>query len=356
MLWLTIYTIPFFLWFSYYQMATNRLLGLPPVTPELKSINPYLQRADELKSQDPIMAYWCAYYAAQVGISLKAKSNPSRDVLFSLLGVLEHLKKDIGPNDAIDMEAASSAYVENFALRVFTMADNEDRSGGANRFVSSSIAWPCSMNASHRSTAKKFLAAANFLEVLKTFPKSEVSDSVLVFYFTAHSWILNHLLRTKKRFDTRNGKQQILPNHFVKAESLLPVQRANHKNLLLHHQLPHHHQQTTFDMLHLPKSNAPPHLLISIFHVQVHHPTSRSHKHLRVLAQSTQVSTRSLTYILADGEERAKQHLAAGVQLQRRVQGNLPSNGNKHRRHELQMGSQEWGARIVPEAVEVAVY
>ena len=83
------------------------------------------------------MAYWCAYYAAQVGISLKAKGNPSREVLFNLLGVLEHLKKDIGPNDAIDMDAASSAYVENFALRVFAMADNEDRSGGANRFVSS---------------------------------------------------------------------------------------------------------------------------------------------------------------------------------------------------------------------------
>ena len=28
-----------------------------------------------------------------------------------------------------------------------------------------------------RSTAKKFLAAANFLEVLKTFPKSDTSES-----------------------------------------------------------------------------------------------------------------------------------------------------------------------------------
>jgi vacuolar protein sorting-associated protein VTA1 len=117
--------------------AANRLLGLPPIPPELKSIAPYLQRADELKSQDPIMAYWCAYYAAQVGISLKAKGIPSRDLLFNLLGVLERLKKEIGPNDAIDMEAASSAYVENFALRVFATADNEDRSSNASRFVPS---------------------------------------------------------------------------------------------------------------------------------------------------------------------------------------------------------------------------
>lgn len=40
-------------------MATQRLLGLPPITSELKSITPYLQRADEVKNQEPIIAYWC---------------------------------------------------------------------------------------------------------------------------------------------------------------------------------------------------------------------------------------------------------------------------------------------------------
>ena len=30
----------------------------------------------------------------------------------------------------------------------------------------------------YRSTARKFLAASNFLEVLKTFPQADVSDSV----------------------------------------------------------------------------------------------------------------------------------------------------------------------------------
>ncbi|KAF9015645.1 Vta1 like-domain-containing protein [Cyathus striatus] len=137
-----------------------QLLGLPPISPELKPITPYLQRAEELKSQDPIIAYWCAYYAAQVGISLKARDTAARDLLFSLLGVLERMKQEIGPSDAVDIEAASAAYVENFALKVFTIADNEDRSGRA-----------------ARSTAKKFLAAANFLEVLKTFPKTEVQES-----------------------------------------------------------------------------------------------------------------------------------------------------------------------------------
>lgn len=75
-----------------------------------------------------------AYYAAQVGISLKAKDKQSRDVLLQLLGVLEKMKTDIGPHDAVDLESVSSAYVENFALRVFANADNEDRSGRATRY------------------------------------------------------------------------------------------------------------------------------------------------------------------------------------------------------------------------------
>ncbi|KAJ7597495.1 Vta1 like-domain-containing protein [Mycena floridula] len=141
-------------------MASQKLLGLPSITPELKSISPYLQRADELRQKEPIIAYWSAYHAAQVGISIKAKDTPSRTFLFELLGTLEAMKTAIGPNDALDIEVASSAYVENFALRVFAAADNEDRKGIATR-----------------STAKKFLAAANFMEVLKVFPQSDVAES-----------------------------------------------------------------------------------------------------------------------------------------------------------------------------------
>jgi hypothetical protein len=75
-----------------------------------------------------------AYYAAQLGIGLKARGNPSRDLLFALLGVLETMKADIGPNDAVDNESVSSAYVEHFALKVFANADNEDRNGHGTKY------------------------------------------------------------------------------------------------------------------------------------------------------------------------------------------------------------------------------
>ena len=74
-----------------------------------------------------------AYYAAQLGISSKAKDSASRTLLFDLLTALERLKHEIGPNDAVDMEAGSAAYIENFALKVFKAADDEDRAGRATK-------------------------------------------------------------------------------------------------------------------------------------------------------------------------------------------------------------------------------
>ena len=121
-----------------------------------------------------------AYYAAQNGISLKAKSPGARAVLFELLAVLEKMKEEVGPSDAVAIESVSSAYVENFGLRIFAMADNEDRKGEATRSVIHQ--WTkfkiLTYHIIHRGTAKKFLAAANFLEVLKIFPKTPISEAV----------------------------------------------------------------------------------------------------------------------------------------------------------------------------------
>ena len=76
-----------------------------------------------------------AYYAAQLGIGLKLKDTPSRTFLVHLLDLLEKLKAEIGANDAIYDDAASAAYVENFAVKIFAMADREDRKGAATRCV-----------------------------------------------------------------------------------------------------------------------------------------------------------------------------------------------------------------------------
>jgi vacuolar protein sorting-associated protein VTA1 len=93
-----------------------------------------------------------AYYAAQIGISLKAASASNRTFLAALLTTLENLRLTLGSTDAITDESASSAYIENFALKVFAFADNEDRRGAATR-----------------KTAMKFLAASTFFDILNVF-------------------------------------------------------------------------------------------------------------------------------------------------------------------------------------------
>ena len=115
-------------------------LGFPAVPAELKPITAFVQRADELKVSEPVVAYWCTYYAAQLGIAQGAKGVAARAFLGELLGTLENLKLNISANDpeakeVIDHETASAAYVEGFALKVFGMADNEDRAGKATRWV-----------------------------------------------------------------------------------------------------------------------------------------------------------------------------------------------------------------------------
>jgi hypothetical protein len=76
-----------------------------------------------------------AYYAGHVGIALQAQDTVSCNVLAQLIQVLERMKADIGPNDAVDVEACSYAYIEKFALKIFAAADKEDREGKGDEWV-----------------------------------------------------------------------------------------------------------------------------------------------------------------------------------------------------------------------------
>lgn len=43
------------------------------------------------------------------------------------------MKAVLGDNDAVLNEAAGAAYIENFALKVFMSADNDDRNGSTGK-------------------------------------------------------------------------------------------------------------------------------------------------------------------------------------------------------------------------------
>ncbi|KAG0263782.1 hypothetical protein DFQ27_001607 [Actinomortierella ambigua] len=116
----------------------------------LKVITPYLQRASQLAEKEPIVSYYSNYYAAKLAIQKANKDN--RVFIDSLLSTLEKQRKEIGENEAISNDLVGYAHIENFALKIFTRADDEDRQGQASQ-----------------KTAKNYVAAANFLELLKVF-------------------------------------------------------------------------------------------------------------------------------------------------------------------------------------------
>ncbi|KAI9008091.1 Vta1 like-domain-containing protein [Gaertneriomyces semiglobifer] len=134
-----------------------------PPPAELKFINPYLQRARELQSKEPIVAYWCKFYAAKLAIDKSVKEKECQIFLLNLMDEMEQDKKALGANEAITNDVVAYAHVENFALRIFQNADTEDRQGRASK-----------------KTAKTFLAASIFLELLKVFGDidSEVHDKI----------------------------------------------------------------------------------------------------------------------------------------------------------------------------------
>ncbi|RMC12867.1 hypothetical protein DUI87_10392 [Hirundo rustica rustica] len=126
--------------------------ALPPLPPQLKSIQHHLRTAQELDKREPVVAYYCRLYAMQTGMKIDSKSPECRKFLSKLMDQLEAMKKQFGDNEAITQEIVGSAHVENYALKMFLYADNEDRAG---QF--------------HKNMIKSFYTASLLIDVLTVF-------------------------------------------------------------------------------------------------------------------------------------------------------------------------------------------
>ncbi|KAM9339065.1 vacuolar protein sorting-associated protein VTA1 homolog isoform 2-T2 [Symphorus nematophorus] len=124
-------------------------MALPP---QLKSIQHHLRTAQEHDKRDPVVAYYCRLYAMQTGMKLDSKSPECRKFLVKLMDQLESMKKELADNESISQEVVGNAHIENYALKMFLYADNEDRAG---RF--------------HKNMIKSFYSASLLLDVLTVF-------------------------------------------------------------------------------------------------------------------------------------------------------------------------------------------
>ncbi|XP_013421856.1 vacuolar protein sorting-associated protein VTA1 homolog [Lingula anatina] len=134
-------------------------MSLPPLPQKLKPIQHYLKTANEHDKRDPIVAYYCRMYAVQRGMQLDRTSPECKDFLFKLMDLLEQTKQTLEDNEALTNEVVGQAHLENYALKVFLFADNEDRAG---RFS--------------KNVVKSFYTAGMLFDVLSVF--GELSEDI----------------------------------------------------------------------------------------------------------------------------------------------------------------------------------
>ncbi|KAG7460951.1 hypothetical protein MATL_G00204370 [Megalops atlanticus] len=122
------------------------------VPPQLKAIQHHLRTAQEHEKRDPVVAYYCRLYAMQTGMKLDSKTPECRKFLVKLMDQLETMKKELHEHESISQEIVGNAHIENYALKMFLYADNEDRAG---QF--------------HKNMIKSFYTASLLLDVLSVF-------------------------------------------------------------------------------------------------------------------------------------------------------------------------------------------
>lgn len=131
------------------------------IPPELKKINPFVRRAEELdrdkaNPESRLVAYYCRQYAVHTGIPLASSSPAAKTCLGHLL---EDLEKEKQAMDNFTRDEAAFL-CRKFAMKIFDKADLEDRTGEATK-----------------NTAKTFYAAASFLQILEQFEKEGSEES-----------------------------------------------------------------------------------------------------------------------------------------------------------------------------------
>ena len=122
------------------------MANLPPCPASLRSIAHYLKTAQEHDARDIIVSYWSRLYALHTGLKLSKKQADETNLLLgkcdfirllsnifnkqiciAIMDWLEAVKKENTTNESITNEVVAQAYLENYALKLFTYADQQDR-------------------------------------------------------------------------------------------------------------------------------------------------------------------------------------------------------------------------------------
>ncbi|KAJ2767468.1 hypothetical protein IWQ56_003319 [Coemansia nantahalensis] len=126
------------------------MVNLAALPEELKHIQAYLQRGQEIAQADAVVSYSCKYYAARQSIS--APGPAAQQFVTGLLDELEAEKAQLVQQERLKSDAEAAHHCTVFALKVFAKADTEDREGRATK-----------------ATARNFIVSSQFLQVVAAY-------------------------------------------------------------------------------------------------------------------------------------------------------------------------------------------
>ncbi|KAI5459094.1 Vta1 like-domain-containing protein [Mariannaea sp. PMI_226] len=136
-----------------------------PAALRIPEVSRFINRANQLRTIKPAIAYWCEYHAVNqiVGKNLHTTDDESFNFTRSLLERLEQTKTERADDDAVVDNTAGQAYVEEFAQQTFERAERTLR---ANKVT--------------RQTADTFDAAATFFDLTREWgaPEPEVLQKI----------------------------------------------------------------------------------------------------------------------------------------------------------------------------------
>jgi len=119
----------------------------------LNKVKPYLQRATELDSFEPVVAYYCRLHALMT--LAKAQQNGETSDEHKAV-IADCLKRSEDRKQVVDLSNGQEV-MESFALKVFESADESDRSGRTDK-----------------TTASNFWASATLIEICAQFYGGEL--------------------------------------------------------------------------------------------------------------------------------------------------------------------------------------
>lgn len=156
----------------------GRLPPIPESPPELKStLQKYLKTADEFDKRDPVVAYYCRFFAVKLGIEKFSKIKECKGFLIQIMDIVETDKKALKDTEAMKDEVVAQTTVWTVAMKIFSKADSEDRAGRATKAV-----------------AMAFHSAMTLFEVLRCFEHQENDEEVNVKHKYA-KWKAAHILK-----------------------------------------------------------------------------------------------------------------------------------------------------------------